>query len=180
MGGQDRDFNGEAGSRTKDGRVQFWKCRIRSAYRKSSWKWVSNGSLHRNSELRGLGCICCCSVTQPCLTLCEPMDCSTPGFPVLLHLLEFAQTHVHWVSDAMQPFPPLSSSSAVNLSQHQGLFQWVIRIVTIKSRWWNLLTLLTLHLSAFHITDSNLSIATQRDVGIPILQMSKLSLREIK
>ena len=51
MGGQDRDFNGEAGSRTKDGRVQFWKCRIRSAYRKSSWKWVSNGSLHRSSEL---------------------------------------------------------------------------------------------------------------------------------
>ena len=39
--------------------------------------------------------LCCCSVSQLCLTLCEPMDCSTPGFPVLHHLLEFAQTHVH-------------------------------------------------------------------------------------
>ena len=54
------------------------------------------------------------------------MDCSTPGFPVLHYLLEFAQTHVHWVGDASQPSHPLSPSSplAVNLSQHQGLFQW--------------------------------------------------------
>ena len=52
---------------------------------------------------------CCCSVAQSCLTLCDPMDCSTPGFPVLhYYLLEFAQTHVHWVSDAIQPFHPLS------------------------------------------------------------------------
>ena len=55
------------------------------------------------------------------------MDWSTPGFPVFHHLLEFAQTHVHWVSDAIQPSHPLSSPSpaAFNLSQHQGLFQWV-------------------------------------------------------
>ena len=55
------------------------------------------------------------------------MDCSTPGFPVLHHLLEFAQTPVRWVSDAIQPSYPLSSPSlpAFNLSQHQGLFQWV-------------------------------------------------------
>ena len=60
-------------------------------------------------------------------TLCDPMDCSTPGFPVLHHLLEFSQTHVHWVSDAIQPSDPLPSPSppAFNLSQHQGLFQWV-------------------------------------------------------
>ena len=59
--------------------------------------------------------------------LCDPIDCSKPGFPVLHHLLEFAQTHVHWVSDAIQPSHPLSppSPSALNLSQHQGLFQWV-------------------------------------------------------
>ena len=70
---------------------------------------------------------CCCSVAQSCLTLCDPMDCNTPGFPVLLHLLEFAQTHVHWVGDAIQPSCPLLSPSpfAFNLSQHQGLFQWV-------------------------------------------------------
>ena len=64
----------------------------------------------------------CCSVAQSCPTLCDPMDCSTSGFPVLHHLLEFAQTHVHWVSDAIQPSHPLSSPSlALNLSQHQGL-----------------------------------------------------------
>ena len=50
---------------------------------------------------------CCCSVTQSCLTLCDPMDCSTPGFPVLQHLPEFAQTHIHWVGDAIQPSHPL-------------------------------------------------------------------------
>ena len=59
--------------------------------------------------------------------LCDPMDCSTPGFPVHNYLPEFVQTHVHWVSDAIQPSYPLSSPSlpAFNLSQHQGLFQWV-------------------------------------------------------
>ena len=46
--------------------------------------------------------LCCCSVTKSCPTLCDPMDCSTPGFPALHYLPEFAQTHVHWVSDAIQ------------------------------------------------------------------------------
>jgi len=70
---------------------------------------------------------CCCSVAKSCQTLCDPMNCNTPGFPVLDHLLEFAQTHVHWVSDAIQPSHPLSPSSplALNLSKHQCLFQWV-------------------------------------------------------
>ena len=70
---------------------------------------------------------CYCSVAQSCLTVCDLMDCSTPGFPVLHHLLKFARTHVHWVSGAIQPSHPLSSPSppALNLSQHQGLFQWV-------------------------------------------------------
>ena len=53
------------------------------------------------------------------------MDWGTPGFPVIHHLLEFAQTHGHWVSDAIQPYHPLSSPPAFSLSQHQGLFQWV-------------------------------------------------------
>ena len=66
------------------------------------------------------------SVTQSCLTLCDPMDCRTPGFPVHHKLLELVQTHVHSVGDAIQPFHPLSFPfpSAFNLSQHQGLFQW--------------------------------------------------------
>ena len=66
----------------------------------------------------GIGSFCY-SVTQSCLTLCNPVDCSTPGFPVLHHLLEFAQTRVHWVSDAIQsshslssPSPPAQSSLA--------------------------------------------------------------------
>ena len=67
-----------------------------------------------------------CSVTKSCLTL-HPQNCSTPGFPVLQYLPEFAQTHVHWVSNIIQPSHPLSAPSllALNLSQHQGLFQWV-------------------------------------------------------
>ena len=51
--------------------------------------------------------ICCCSVAQLCPTLCNPMDCSTPGLPALQHFLEFAQIHIHWVSDAIQPPRPL-------------------------------------------------------------------------
>ena len=54
----------------------------------------------------------CCSVTQLCLTLWDPMDCSTPGFPVLLCLPDFAQTHVHWVGDAIQPSCPVVSFSS--------------------------------------------------------------------
>ena len=63
------------------------------------------------------------SVTQLCLTLCNPMDCSMPGFPVHHQLLELTQTHVHRVSDAIQPSHPLSSPSpsTFNLSQHHVL-----------------------------------------------------------
>ena len=66
------------------------------------------------------------SVTQWCPNLCDPMDCSTPGFPAHHHLPELAQTHLHQVGDAIQPSHPLSSPSspAFSLSQHQGLFQW--------------------------------------------------------
>ena len=68
---------------------------------------------------------CCCSVTMS--DSCDPMDCSTPGSSVLHCLPEFEQIHVHWVNDVIQPSYPLSSPSppAFNLSQHQGLFQWV-------------------------------------------------------
>ena len=63
------------------------------------------------------------SVVQSCPTLCDPMDCSTPGLPVHHQLPEFTQTHVH--CDAIQPFHPLSSPSppTFHLSQHQGLFK---------------------------------------------------------
>ena len=70
---------------------------------------------------------CCCSITQTCLNLCDIMDCSMPGFPVLHYLLEFAQTHVHWVDDAIPLSHPLSppSPAVLNLSQHQDLLQGV-------------------------------------------------------
>ena len=73
------------------------------------------------------------SVTQSCPTLCELMDCSTPGLPVRHQLPEFTQTHVHWVGDTIQPSHPLSSPSpAFNLSQHQGLFKWVSSSYQVK------------------------------------------------
>ena len=67
------------------------------------------------------------SVIQSCLTLCRTMNCSMPGLPVHHQLPEFTQTHVYWVSDAIQTSHPLSSPSspALNLSQHQDLFKWV-------------------------------------------------------
>ena len=68
-----------------------------------------------------------CSAAKSCPNLCNPMDCTMPGFPVPLHLLKFAQVHVHYIGNAIQSSHLLSSSSpsAFNLSQHQGLFQWV-------------------------------------------------------
>jgi len=67
------------------------------------------------------------SVTQSCPILCDPMNHSTPGLPVHHQLPEFTQTHIHRVSDAIQPSHPLSSPSppALNPSQHQSLVQWV-------------------------------------------------------
>ena len=71
--------------------------------------------------------ICCYSVTKSCLKVCDPMDCSSPGFSVLHYLLEFTTIHVHWVGDAIQPSHPLLASFlfAFDLSWHQGLFQSV-------------------------------------------------------
>ena len=67
------------------------------------------------------------SVAQLCPTLCDPVDCSMPGFPVLHQLPKFTQTQVHWVGDTIQSSHPLLSPSlpAFSLPQHQGLFKWV-------------------------------------------------------
>ena len=104
---------------------------------------------------------CCCSVTQSCPALCNPMDCSTAGFPVFHYLPEFAQTHIHWVSDAIQPFCPLSlplpvpsifpgikifsqwvcsfnQVTKVLEFQHQS-FQWTLRIDFFRTDWFDLL-----------------------------------------
>ena len=87
----------------------------------SRFLWFSCNHMQCYSEYS------CCSVTQRCPALCNPMECSTPGFPVLHHIPEFAHTLVHWVSDAIQPSYHLSPPSppVLNLPQHQSLFQWV-------------------------------------------------------
>ena len=84
------------------------------------------GFLHSWSN-KNIGC---CWVIQSCLTLWDPMDCSMPGFPVLHYILEFALTHVQWVSDSIQLSHPLlpPSSPALSLPQHQSLFQWVVSL----------------------------------------------------
>ena len=77
----------------------------------------------------------CCSVSQSCPTLYSPMDCSMPGFPVLYHFLEFAQTHFHWVSDCIQPSHPLSPPSplALNLSSIKVFSsEWALHIKWLK------------------------------------------------
>ena len=78
------------------------------------------------------------SIAQLCPTLCYPMNCSTPGLPVHHQLPEFTQTHVHWVSDAIQLSHPLSSPSppALNLSQHQGIFKWVSSLQNESTLHW--------------------------------------------
>ena len=104
--------------------------------------------------------LCWFSVTNFCPTLCDSMDCSMPGFPVLHYLPEFAQTRVHWVSDAIQPSHPLSLPfpPALNLSQHRfqmsqlsasggrsigasashQFFQWIFRKISFRIDWFDL------------------------------------------
>ena len=88
-----------------------------------SGRWLQN----KNSQGLYRCSVLFRSVVQSCPTLCDPMNHSTPGLPVHHQLPEFTQTHVHRVSDAIQPSHPLSSPSPPdpNPSQHQGLFQWV-------------------------------------------------------
>ena len=80
----------------------------------------------------------CCLVTKSCLTLCDPMDCSMPGFPVLHYLPEFAQTYIHWVSDVIQPSHPLSPSSPPDLSlSHIRVFSNELALHIRWPKYWN-------------------------------------------
>ena len=92
-------------------------------------EWVSERIIENSKQWLILweGSVQFISVAQSCLILCNPMACRTPGLSVHHQLLEFTQTHVHWVNDAIQPSYPLSSPSppALNLSHHQGLLKWV-------------------------------------------------------
>ena len=104
-----------------------------------AWEWTPQNPsvLYKQQKVNGLNGIAALlafissvqfsSVTQSCPTLCNPMDCSTPDFPVHHQLLELTETHVYWVGDAIQPSHPMVSPfpCAFNLSKHQGLYQWV-------------------------------------------------------
>ena len=102
--------------------------------------WCVTVVMYRSSRSSGSPLICHlgpCSVTQLCPTPCDLMDWSKPGFPVLYHLPELAQTHVHWVGDTIQPSHPLlpPSPPALNLSWHWGLFQWVGCLQQVAKYW---------------------------------------------
>ena len=94
---------------------------------KLTWLSVIPTAFKIKSKLLSLASVQFSSVAQTCLTLFDPMDCSTPDLPVHHKLPEFTQTHVHWVGDAIQRSHPLlfPSPPVYNLSQHQGLFKWV-------------------------------------------------------
>ena len=102
-------------------------------YQTATWQH-KEVSISKSKYINKEKILCYCnqfsSVTQSCPTLCDPMNCSTPGLPVHHQLLEFTQTHVHWVKDVIQPSHPLSSPSppAPNPSQHQSLFPSVSQL----------------------------------------------------
>ena len=116
-----------------------WKCRewvffffffLRMSFLTNQWLHLHDFGLLEQIQfqaLREMLSVQFSSVAQSCLTLCDPLNLSTPGLPVHHQLLEFTQTHSHQVGDAIQPSHPLLSPSppAPNPSQHQGLFQWV-------------------------------------------------------
>ena len=97
------------------------------------------GDNHRNEHsllFWKFGSVQLSLVAQPCSTLWDPMDYSTPGFPVHHQLPELAKAHVQWVSDAIQPSHPLSSRSpALYLSQHQDLFKWISSSYQVAKYW---------------------------------------------
>ena len=83
-------------------------------------------------------CCCCCSAAQSCLILCEPMDCRTPGFPVLHHIPEPAQTHVHWVSDAIQPsLPVIPFFSCLQSFPASGFFSNELALCIRWPKYWS-------------------------------------------
>ena len=96
----------------------WWECKLVQPLWRAVWRFLNKLEIELPSVQFS-------SVAQSCPTLCDPMNCSTPGLPVHHQLLEFTQTHVHRVGDAIQPSHPLSSPfpPAPNPSQHQHLFQ---------------------------------------------------------
>ena len=115
---------------SRRGKISWWKTDLlsRMEYRRrlitEGYERIFSTDFYENILCLDFVMVQFISVAQSCPTLCDPMDCSIPGFTVLHQYPELVQTHVHWVSDAIQPSHPLSSPSppAFNLSQHEGLF----------------------------------------------------------
>ena len=105
---------------------QLWKVYEYVVHEKREWEDIPTSKKKIQEKFKDW-VVQFSSVAQSCLTLCDSIGCSVPGFPVHHQLPEFTQTHVLWVNDAIHTSHPLSSPSppAFNLSQHQGLFQWV-------------------------------------------------------
>ena len=105
-------------------------CYLKDIFHYVDWEWESSYwmKVMKNQRRNEERLMSCCSVTELCLTLCNSMTWSMLGFPVFYYLPEFVWTYVHWVSDAIQLSHPLLPPSfpAPNLSQHQGVFQWVV------------------------------------------------------
>ena len=108
----------------------FWDSIILIVIKTHTIIWTPQWEYYRRAHIQFS------SVTQSCPTLCNPMDCSTPRFPLHNQVPKLAQTHVHWVSKAIQPSHLLSPSPpAFTLSQHQGLFQWVSSCIRWPKYW---------------------------------------------
>ena len=99
--------------------IEAWRATVHGVAKSRTRRSDFDFTLSHRTDLKQFS-----SAAQSCPTLCDPTDSSTPALPVRHQLLEFTQTHVHWVGDAIQPSHPLSSPPppALNLSQHQGLF----------------------------------------------------------
>ena len=106
----------------KDWKIESEVTRTAGMWWKKPWKWEPELFI----------------VTQLCPTLCDPMKYNTPDFPVHHHLLEFAKTHIHWVSDAIQPFHPLSSPSpSVFMLSSISIFSNVLALCTRWPKYWS-------------------------------------------
>ena len=114
-----RDCHTQWSKSEREKQIPYIKTYMWKVGKQYSWTYLQNRNRDIHRKIR--------SVAQSCPTLCDPMNRSTPGLPVHHQLPELTQTHVHQVSDAIQPSHPLSSPSplAPNPSQHQSLFQWV-------------------------------------------------------
>ena len=106
---------------------------FKGSSRPRDWTYISCGSCISGQILYHC---CCCSVTKSCLTLWDPRDCSTPDCSALHHLPEFAQVHVHWIRDAIQPSNPLSPSSPLSHTYKKDTVVMLVKCNNLHPKMW--------------------------------------------